>query len=94
MVSVRHRHKSETSHMVNFIKEHLNGALFGMRCTVFARLSAPCGCKLGNFSVAGFLSNIRITAPPMSADHGVTYSNKKWPLDGSYGRHLYTFSFY
>ena len=32
--------------------------------TVFARLSAPCGCKLGNFSVAGILSNIRITAPP------------------------------
>ena len=27
-------------------------------------LSAPCGCKLGNFSVAGVLSNIRITAPP------------------------------
>ena len=31
--------------------------------TVFARLSAPCGCKLENFPVAGVLSNIRITAP-------------------------------
>ena len=32
--------------------------------TVFARLSAPCGCKLGIFSVTGVLSNICITAPP------------------------------
>ena len=32
--------------------------------TVFARLSALCGCKLGNFSVAGVLSNICLTAPP------------------------------
>ena len=29
----------------------------------------------------------------MSADHGVTYRNKKWQIDGSYSRHLYTFSF-
>ena len=29
----------------------------------------------------------------MSADRGVTYRNKKWPIDGSYGRHLYTFAF-
>ena len=32
--------------------------------TIFAWLRAPCGCKLGNFSVAGVLSNICITAPP------------------------------
>ena len=30
--------------------------------TVFARLSAPCGCKLEIFSVEGVLSNISITA--------------------------------
>ena len=29
----------------------------------------------------------------MIADCSVTYRNKKWPIDGSYGRHLYTFSF-
>ena len=32
--------------------------------TVFARVSAPCGFKLGNFSVAGDLSNIHITSYP------------------------------
>ena len=29
----------------------------------------------------------------MSADRGVTYRNKKWLIDGSYGCHLYTFAF-
>ena len=29
----------------------------------------------------------------MSADRGVMYRNMKWPIDGSYDRHLYTFSF-
>ena len=33
------------------------------------------------------MSNIGITAPPMSADRSVTYRNKKWPIDGSYGHH-------
>ena len=52
------------------------------------------GVQVGKFSVASVLSNICITAPPMSADRSVTYRNKNWPIDGSYGRHLYTFSFY
>ena len=31
-------------------------------CTIFARLSAWCGCKLGNFSEVGVLANFRFTA--------------------------------
>ena len=32
-------------------------------CTVFARLSARCRCKLGNFSLVGVLAIFRFTAP-------------------------------
>ena len=56
--------------------------------TVFAQLSTPCGCKLGNFSVTGVLSNIPITAPPNECRSGCYVRQQemadRWQLQSPY----------
>ena len=41
------------------------------------------------FCSRGFVKHSYNRTPPMSADRDVIYRNKKRPIDGSYGRHLY-----